>query len=206
MSENGADGIWATPTPFAPAGYNRGLASFDHPNILAVNAVWDVPIGKGRAFGGGLSPVASAFIGGWELSGIYLYSSGDPLTFGTPNNTLGNGWGTRPNLIGNPAISNPSANLWFNPNAFSVPPNYLFGNSGIGILFGPSSQVMNLALMKKFYFQESRYLQFRWEAFNAFNHVNLSDPNTTIDQATTGQIFSTASPARVMQVAVKLIF
>ena len=206
MSENGADGIWATPTPFAPAGYNRGLSSFDHPNILSVNAVWDVPIGKGRAFGGDLSPLASAFIGGWELSGIYLYSSGDPLTFGTPNNTLGNGWGTRPNLIGNPAISSPSANLWFNPNAFSVPPNYLFGNSGIGILLGPSSQVMNLALMKKFYFQESRYLQFRWEAFNAFNHVNLSDPNTTIDQATTGQIFSTASPARVMQVAVKLIF
>jgi hypothetical protein len=66
--------------------------------------------------------------------------------------------------------------------------------------------VMNLALMKKFYFQENRYLQFRWEAVNAFNHVNLSDPNTTIDQATTGQIFSTASPARVMQVALKLIF
>ena len=75
----------------------------------------------------------------------------------------------------------------------------------IGLLFGPSSQVMNLALMKKFYFQESRYLQFRWEAFNAFNHVNLSDPNTTINQSTTGQIFS-AGPARVMQIALKLIF
>jgi hypothetical protein len=206
MSENGADGIWSVPTPFAPAGYNRGLAGFDHPNILAVNAVWDVPIGKGHAFGGGLNPVANAVVGGWEFSGIYLFSSGDPLTFGTPNNTLGNGWGTRPNLIGDPSVSNPSANLWFNPSAFSVPGPYLFGNSGIGILLGPSSQVANLSLMKKFYFKESRYLQFRWEAFNAFNHVNLSDPNTTIDQATTGQIFSTSGPARVMQIALKLVF
>ena len=48
----------------------------------------------------------------------------------------------------------------------------------------------NLSLMKKFYFQENRYLQFRWEAFNAFNHVNLHDPNTTIGQGSTGQIFS----------------
>jgi hypothetical protein len=209
MSENGADGIWAVPTPFAPEGYNRGLASFDHANILSINAVWDVPIGKGHTFGGSMNPVANAVIGGWEFSGIYLYSSGDPLSFSVPGATLGNGWGTRPNLVGDPAVSNPNANLWFNPNAFAAPGPYLFGNSGIGILFGPSSQVMNLSLMKKFFFGEKRYAQFRWEAFNAFNHVNLLDQNgalnTTIGQSTTGQIFQ-AGPARVMQIALKLIF
>jgi hypothetical protein len=216
MDENGADSIWSIPTPFAPEGYNRGLASFDHKNILSVYAVWDVPIGKGHTFGGNMNSVANAAIGGWEVSAIYLYSSGLPLSFSVPGATLGNGWGTRPNLVGDPALPNPSATLWFNPNAFAAPGPYLFGNSGNGILFGPGSQVMNLALMKKFYFKESRYLQFRWEAFNAFNHTNLlafsgdnpnngSTLNTTIGQSTTGQI-TAAGPARVMQVAVKLVF
>src|SRR5579871_128214 len=205
MSENGADGVWATPTPFAPAGYNRGLANIDHPNILAANAVWAVPIGRGHALGANWNMLTNALVGGWEFSGIYLYSSGDPLTFGVPGATLGNGWGTRPNLIGDPHISNPSADLWFNPNAFAAPPAYQFGSSGIGIMFGPSSHVANLSLMKKFYFMEGRYLQFRWEAFNAFNNVNLGDPNTTIGQGSTGKIFG-AGDARVMQIALKLIF
>jgi len=191
--------------PFAPAGYNRGLAGFDHANILSANVVWDVPVGRGRRYGTSLSPVANQIIGGWEFSGIYLYHSGDPLTFSVPGATLGNGWGTRPNVVGDPNVSNPSANLWFNPNAFAAPPAYQFGSSGIGLMFGPGSQVANLALMKKFAFGEKRYVQFRWEAFNAFNKVNLSDPNTTIGQATTGQIFS-AGDARVMQIALKVIF
>jgi hypothetical protein len=205
ISDGGGDGIWAVPTPFAPAGYNRGRSSFDHTNILAANAVYEIPFGRGHAHGSNLHPVADAVIGGWEFSGIYLYHSGDPLTFGVPGATLGNGWGTRPNLVGDPASSNPSANLWFNPNAFAAPGPYLFGNSGIGILDGPSSHVLNLALMKKFKFGEQRYLQFRWEAFNALNHVNLGDPNTTIGQGSTGQIFS-AGPARVMQIALKVVF
>jgi hypothetical protein len=150
--------------------------------------------------------VANAVIGGWEFSGIYLFSSGDPLTFHSPGGTLGNGWGTRPNLVGDPSLSNPTASLWFNPNAFVTPGPYLFGNSGIGILDGPGSHVANLALMKKFPFSgEKRYFQFRWEAFNALNHVNLHDPNTTITQGSTGRITS-AGDARVMQIALKLVF
>ena len=205
MSENGADGVWATPTPFAPAGYNRGLANFDHTNIFATNAVWDVPIGKGHTVGGNWNTLTNALIGGWEFSGIYLYSSGVPLSITAPGATLGNGWGTRANVVGDPSVSNPSASLWFNPAAFAAPAPYTFGDSGIGVVRGPGSHVANLSLMKKFYFRESRYLQFRWEAFNAFNNVNLGNPSTTINQGSTGKIFS-AGDARVMQVALKLVF
>ena len=206
ISDGGGDSIWSTPTPFAPAGYNRGRASYDHKHILATNAVWEVPFGRGHRLGANMNPVANAVIGGWEFSGIYLFSSGDPLTFSAPGATLGNGWDTRPNLVGDPSTSNPSASLWFNPNAFAAPGPYLFGTSGIGILDGPGSHVVNLALMKKFPFAgEGRYVQFRWEAFNALNHVNLNNPNTTINQSSTGQIFS-AGDARVMQIALKVVF
>ena len=205
ISENGGDSVYSSPTPFAPDGYNRGRASYDHTHILSTNAIWELPVGRGRAVDRDMGRVADALIGGWQLSGIYLFSSGDPLTFGVQGATLGNGWGTRPNLIGSPGISNPNAALWFNPDAFAAPEAYRFGNAGIGILDGPSSHVVNVGLMKKFAFGEQRYIQFRWEAFNAFNHVNLGDPNTTIGQSTTGQIFS-AGAARQMQIALKAVF
>ena len=152
-------------------------------------------MGRGRAYGANLHPVVDGIIGGWEFVPIYLYSSGPPLTFSVPGNTLGNGWGTRPNLVGDPNLSNPSTNLWFNPAAFAAPGAYLFGTSGIGIMTGPSSQIANLSLNKKFALGEKRYVQFRWEVFNALNHANYdsssSSLNTTIGQSTTGQIYAT---------------
>jgi len=205
ISENGGDSVWTTPTPFAPAGYNRGLASYNHTNILSANAIWEIPVGRGRPYGGNLHPVVDGFVGGWEFVPIYLYSSGSPLIFGVPGATLGNGWGTRPNLVGNPAVSNPGPNQWFNPAAFAAPGAYLFGSSGIGILTGPSSQIANLSLNKKFRLGETRYLQFRWEAFNAFNHANYDNPTTTIGLSTTGRIFSARS-ARQMQLGLKVVF
>jgi hypothetical protein len=205
ISENGADSVWAVPTPFAPAGYNRGIASYNRTHILSANAIWEVPIGKGHEFGNHLNPIVDAVIGGWEFVPVYLYSSGTPLTFGVPGATLGNGWGTRANLVGDPSISNPGPSQWFNPAAFVAPAKYQFGNSGIGILDGPSSHVANMSLNKMFHFGEQRYVQLRWEAFNAFNHVNYGNPNTTINQGTTGRIFS-AGAARQMQLALKVVF
>ena len=71
---------------------------------------------------------------------------------------------------------------------------------------GPALHNIDLGLLKDFHFTEARYVQFRAEAFNAFNQVSLSDPNTSIGQSTTGMIFSTSNSARVIQFALKVIF
>jgi len=60
--------------------------------------------------------------------------------------------------------------------------------------------MLDTNLMKNFHFTEATYLQFRWEMFNAFNHVNLNMPNTTLGLASTGRILS-AGDARQMQLA-----
>jgi len=39
--------------------------------------------------------------------------------------------------------------------------------------------------------------QFRAELFNAFNHVNLGQPNAQVDSPTAGQIFALASLAQM---------
>src|SRR5260221_8793800 len=70
---------------------------------------------------------------------------------------------------------------------------------------GPGRHSFETGLTKNFYVTETRYLQFRWEMFNAPNHVNLSAPTTTINLATTGKIFS-AGGARQKHFGRKVIF
>ena len=59
--------------------------------------------------------------------------------------------------------------------------------------------------MKNFHITEGRYFQFRLEAYNAFNRVNLGNPGTTLGTATFGQILS-AGGARTVQIGLKFIF
>lgn len=205
LLDNVGSTVWDSPEPFAPEGYNRGRSAFDRKHILNLNAVYDLPFGRGRQFATDLPPIVNALLGGWQMSGIYSFTSGAPLSISVPGATLGNGRGTRANVIGDPSVSSPSAGMWFNPAAFSAPGQYQFGNSGLGILDGPGSHILDAGLMKNFYFRESKYVQFRWELFNAPNHVNLSNPGTTLGTPTAGVILS-AGAARQMQFALKLVF
>jgi hypothetical protein len=194
-----------TNTPFSPEGYDRGRSIDDRTHILTINSIYQLPFGKGRRFVSNIHPLANGILGGWEFSGIYSFVSGSPLTISVLGAPLGNGYGTRANLIGDPRVSNPSANLWFNPRAFATPPPLQFGNAGTGLLDGPGRHGFDMGLMKNFNFTEARYLQFRWEMFNAMNEVNLGNPVVTIGLATTGQIVG-AGEARQMQLGLKFVW
>ena len=196
------------PTPFAPAGYDRGRSELERRHVMMLNAIWEVPVGRGRKLQSGLDPVWNGFLGGWQLSGTYGFSSGNPLTFIVPGDTLGNGYTparNRPNLVGDPRLDNPGRDGWFNTRALAIPPLHLFGNAGLGLVDGPGNHMVNAALMKRFEFAEKKYLQLRLEGFNAVNHVNLANPVTTINQANTGLIRS-AGEARQVQIGLKVIF
>jgi hypothetical protein len=192
-------------TPFAPNGYNRGRSAWDRTHILTANAVYELPFGRGRAHMANVNRAVDLVLGGWQLSGIYSFTSGAPLSISVPGATLGNGWNTRANLVGDVGISDPSASRWFNTAAFAAPADYQWGNSGIGILDGPGTHSMDLGLMKNFFFTESKYLQLRLEGYNSLNHVNLNGPGTTLGTSTFGQITSAGS-ARTVQVGLKFLF
>jgi outer membrane receptor protein involved in Fe transport len=179
--------------PFAPAGYHRGRSELERRHILTINGIWEVPWARRRVYGG------------WQLTGIYNFVSGSPLSFLTPGATLGNGFNTRPNLVGRPRLDNPTVDRWFDSAAFAAPAQFQWGNSGLGLIDGPGQHNLNMALMKNFHFAESRYVQFRWEMFNSPNHVNLNNPTTTLGQPLTGRIAG-ADSARQMQFGLKVIF
>ncbi len=119
-----------------------------------------------------------------------------------------------PNRIGSGAVSNPTIHGWFNPADFVSPGNYIFGNSGRNILFGPGTRQFDLSLFKTIPFSEngSRRLQFRAEAFNVFNTPQFNNPNAQIGNAAVGTITSAGAPllyqrtSREIQLALKLYF
>jgi outer membrane receptor protein involved in Fe transport len=204
LGENEAS-IADFPIPFAPEGYNRGRSELNRTHILALNAVYEFPVGRGRKFMADAHPVANAIFGGWQISGIYNFISGAPFSFVVPGATLGNGFNTRANITGDLEVPNPSAAGWFNPQALAAPPQFTYGSSGLNIFDGPGLHLLDTALMKSFQFTENQSLQFRWEMFNMPNHVNLGNPVSTIGITTTGRIFS-AGAARSMQFGLKFVF
>lgn len=197
--------VGGTIPPYAPVGYLRGLTDNDRKHLLSLNSIYELPLGRGRKYLSDLHPLANAILGGWSVSGIYQYQSGTPLSIYAPGNTLGNGWSTRADLIGDPTLKNRSAELWYNPAAFRAPAQYAWGNSAPGVIRGPAAHSLDTAILKYFVVREKLRVQFRWEMFNMPNHVNLGNPGTTLGVAQTARITS-AGPARQMQLGLKAIY
>jgi hypothetical protein len=103
-------------------------------------------------------------------------------------------------------VAERTINRWFNTAAFATPANYTWGNSGVNILDSPGLAQFDLALQKLFPIREGMTLQFRAEAANLFNRVNLGMPAATIGASGFGSIRSLNGDARNMQLAMRLQF
>jgi hypothetical protein len=170
-------------------------------NRLVVGYVWDIP------FGSSLTGLTGALLKGWQVSGIGIFSSGSPVFIGQDGDTLNVDSGdVRPNLTGDPTLpgSERTIQRWFNTAAFSRA-TQTYGTSPRNPVVGPGSKVLDISLAKGFGIRAGQQLQFRLEAFNAFNWVNWGDPNGTLGNSNFG-VISSASAAREMQVSLKYTF
>lgn len=178
-----------------------GPASWDREHVVTFTYNWDLPFGRGRHWTFGNNAIADAILGGWRLSGVNTWETGMPFTATVQNAPLLNAdFSARADIVGNPNVPNPSANLWFNPAAFTEPSQpYRNGTAGRNTLRGPHLYDSDLSLAKNLFLSEKRSLELRADAFNVFNHVNLGLPNSTIDQQGAGQITSLQINMRQMQ-------
>ncbi len=195
----------AVPTPYAPPGYDEGTSPNERRQIVTFSGIYELPYGHGKRFGSHINHVLNGILGGWQISAIYQYTSGAPLTPFWTGATLGNGTNARPNIVGDPGLADPTSAMWFNLAAFARPANYAFGDSAPGSILGPAYHDIDTGVLKNFYVHEQKYLQFRWEMFNAFNQVNLGNPGTILGVRTAGLITG-AGAARTMQLALKFVF
>lgn len=180
--------------------FDRGPSDLDRRHILSLNYIYTLP------FFNNAHLITKSMLGGWEFSGITLIQTGVPLTPTLPYDNLGIGSGTaRPDVTG--SVNYPhDVYQWFNPSAFAAPAVLSFGSSGRGILRAPGRANFNLSLFKSFALpREGMKVQFRSEFFNAFNHTQFHDVNTSFGAQNFGKVTSVYDP-RVIQLGLKFLF
>jgi hypothetical protein len=165
----------------------RASSNFDQRQNITLAYVYDLPFLEKKG-------LTHSLLGGWQWSGITLIQSGSPFSVyneginATADNAgVGNGLataGSYPDLVGNPQTgvsASPLAGplsgfgpLLYNPDAFVLPTGLTFGTAGRNILRNPWRTNFDMALLKHFAISESKYFEFRAEAFNVFNHVEYT--------------------------------
>ncbi|MBZ5590839.1 MAG: TonB-dependent receptor [Acidobacteriia bacterium] len=203
----------------------KAVASFDHPQQLKLTWIYELPFGKGRQFlnrGG----VANQVLGGWTVTGIQNYQSGNALSIDSGIDTSGflfNGNVRGDVLSGVPLkvsshgpfdYAGGTGQAYLNPAAFALPPTTANGTvlrlgtapRYFGNLRGPRNPSENFGIFKRFSFREGTFLEFRCDLFNAFNRAGRGDPDTNLSDSTFGQILDVGSGPREVQLALRLTF
>ncbi len=187
----------------------RALGNFDATHRLVTSFGYELPFGAKKRFAATLPAAANTLIGGWQLGGIVQYQSGFPFTptMGSPDPAnVGGTYARRPNRIASGEITNWTVDRYFDTSAFQTPAAFTIGNSGRNILRGPGIANWDLSLFKNTIIRERYRLQFRFEAFNAFNKSQFLNPNNNTDVGGPGGRILSARDPRLMQAALKLYF
>jgi hypothetical protein len=191
----------------------RAVSSNDRSQRLVISGTYELPFGRGKAFGRNWSRGIDALIGEWQVNGIYDYQTGFPISVTTQNTCTNCGVNTlRPNNDGQSAeLSGPISqrlNGYFNTSVFSQPAPFTFGNTGRTLpdVRAPSGQDIDFSLFKNFKPIERLTVEFRAEAFNILNQVVFGMPNTGLNSNQFGVINSQANAPRQIQFGLKLLF
>lgn len=210
---------------FPGLNYNKGLADYHAKHNWVVNFNWDIPFARN------LTGISKTLLDGWQLTGINVARSGNPLTVFVQANRSRSQW--QPSL--GPGIGRDRASIapgytyetavlgrpeqYFDPAAFRLQPAGTLGNTGRGAFIGPNLRTFDLAAVKNTrltnWLGESGNLQIRVEAFNLFNRSNFAPPALTVfagaadneqPLSTFGRIRSTVTSSRQVQLGLRLAF
>jgi len=204
-------------TDILSPGRDRANSDYARRHSINVNGIYNLPLGRGHAFGSTMPIWADTVAGGWLVSGIWHWTTGRYLTATTTS--LGGLSTNRPDAVPgvdpNLSYGSRSRNRWFNPAAFTQPPLLdpatglpRFGNAGRNTIIGPGLNQADMSLRKVFPLRnELRRLSVEMSLFNAFNHPNWGDPDTNISNTNTvGTVSTISKPMREAQFAVRLDF
>ncbi len=196
--------------------YNRRAERSVDPQDVSqravVSAVYELPFGPNKRWNAG-NAIARKLIGGWQVSVITTMQTGLPVAVSGANNQS---TADRPNSTGVSAkLDNPTAAKWFNTDAFINPPDFTYGNIGrvLPDVRSPGTVNWDFSLLKSTALTERVNLQFRAEAFNLLNHVNLGLPGGGFVAGAGGKntsgsfgVISSARDPRQVQLGLKLRF
>jgi len=211
----------SVPTDRFNLGLDSGNVSTTRRHRFLSTFTYQLPGGdwKPNSLGGHL---AKAAVGGWQLSGILLFQTGQfltPITGGTtdPSGTNVDARANdRPDYTGTSYGNLPedrrTITNYFDRSAFVTPASNIgrFGYAGPGSLIGPGTQVFSTKVQKKFYVREKIYFQLEGAATNLLNRANFGLPAQNLSSSTFGRITTTqqaeGAGARTLQLGLRLNF
>ena len=206
------DGGTVLANPLDP-GYDVGWCAYFNRQNLTANSSYTLPLGK------------SAFLTGWQLSGVMTARTGYPVTITDGfSQAFSGGGANRPNLVAG-CSNNPKnttgdiTQSYFDKTCFSLPAVGVLGNLGRNTLIGPGFVNLDTSLSKTTRIpkiSEQFAVQFRAEFFNILNHPNFGAPAAGVFvqgangggslNPTAGRITTTSNAARQIQFGLKIMF
>ena len=198
----------------------RSLSVTDVSQRFVFSALYELPFGRGRRFGGGMGKLADFLAGGWQVNGIWTLSKGTPLIVVNAQDNSG--------ALGSPGLAEPGTQRpdnngqsakrggpavdrldeYFNTSVFSQPEPFTFGNVGRTMpdVRRPGVAQIDCSVFKDFAVGEEFSVQFRTEFFNLTNTPIFGAPNTRFGTGAFGVIGRQANTPRQIQFALRLTF
>ena len=215
-------------------GFNKldwGLSQLNLNDTFTASVLYELPVGKGKRFGGNWSGATNALLGNWQVDVIERATSGFPLFVVDSADESGVffnynvGTLQRPNEVGDPNKAGDEGGQtgcptkihtlqnWFNPCAFAKAPPGELGTAPRAPVYGPRFVNTDFSIIKDFRLREAMNLQFRAEFFNLLNHAQYylegyagtgeQDINTP---SSFGVVNNTVNNPRLIQFALRLDF
>jgi hypothetical protein len=235
LGSTGEAGVSWNPTAASYSGFiqntwnasqMRGVSSYDTTHAVNGYLVYQLPLGRGRKFGGNMNRALDAFIGGWQISGTWRQTTGLPFSMGN-----GQRWPTNwevsdiatpngqpiPKVVSTGNSSQGSPNLWQDPKAaFAAFQETMPGQSGSrNTMRGDGFFDIDTGLYKSFTmpYSEHHHLTIRWESYNVTNSVRF-DPTcgassygtgcgNTLSSSSFGKLTTQLGTPRQMQFAAR---
>ena len=180
--------------------YNRTaekvVSGDNRPHIFTLGYVYELPLGKGKAYGASMNPVVNGIVGNWTVSGVHRYQSGTSFGVGGCSQTMAGGGAARCSFVSGQSLTNPNwdpkdpNSPYLNRAAFVQPANFTYGDlpATISQLHQPNQYGEDLAASKNFYFgkSEKNIIEFRASAFNVGNRHLLGGLSTGINNSNFG--------------------
>jgi hypothetical protein len=197
---NDIQSIYNPRLTYGPASFNRG-------QDLNISPIYFLPFGPGKRFANSNNLFNREIVGGWELSGLQYFASGQPISVTANNNADTSPYhSVYANLTCNPmqGFQRTRFNI-FNPACFAQP---AAGQYGTARSVGTQPRIFstNLSVLKNFAITEHHQLQFRAEAYNLFNHPLFSTGGGGVTSPTLGVATSQSNGPRSMQFGLRYSF
>jgi Carboxypeptidase regulatory-like domain/TonB dependent receptor-like, beta-barrel len=196
-----------TITNFYNLAQDYGPSDYSRKHMLSFAASYALPVGHGQAFLTNANPVVNTILGGWNIGGIFSADSGLPFSAMAGGDVANTGGGPqRAQRNANASGSAPQTRQqWLNPQEFTVPAPFTFGNELRNDLIGPG--YLNVDFNARKDFKIERFTtQFKAEFFNLFNRTQLGLPNNNVQSSAFGSITSSSASAREIQFGLKVLF